>query len=130
MARLSEVAMRIHVGLLESSFRRGVCVIWAMVWLAQARGSCLSEITWCSHCFKLAQARRTSLSEAEGLAWARVLGLSEFMRIVHVCVCLCVWFGYFTLSIGSICMWCVFGLEGLSPIGVYDVIDGCTHAYT
>jgi len=24
MARLSEVAMRIHVGLLESSFRRGV----------------------------------------------------------------------------------------------------------
>jgi len=27
---------------------------------------------------------RTSLSETEGLAWARVLGLNEFMRIVHV----------------------------------------------
>jgi len=30
-------------------------------------------------CFKLAQARRTSLSEAGGLAWARVPSLSEFM---------------------------------------------------
>jgi len=24
-------------------------------------------------------------------------------------------------------MWCVFGLEGLSPIGVWDVLDGWTH---
>ena len=52
---------------------------WAKVWLAQARGSRLSEITWCGCCFKLAQARWVSLSEAESLAWARVPSLSEFM---------------------------------------------------
>ena len=41
-------------------------------------------------CFKLAQARWISLSEAEGLAWARVPGLSEFMRIsMFVCACVC-----------------------------------------
>ena len=45
--------------------------------LAQARGARLSETTWCSHCFMLAQARWTSLSEADGFAWARVPGLSE-----------------------------------------------------
>ena len=39
--------------------------------LAQARESRLSEITCVCGCFKLAQATQTSLSEAEGLAWAR-----------------------------------------------------------
>jgi len=41
------------------------------VQLAQARESRLSEITCVCGCSKLAQATRTSLSEAEGLAWAR-----------------------------------------------------------
>jgi len=44
--------------------------------LAQARGARLSETTWCNHCFMLAQASWTSLSEADDLAWARVSGLS------------------------------------------------------
>jgi len=84
-----------------------VCVLfWAKLWLAQARGSRLSETTWCGHCFMLTQARQTSQSVAEGLAWARVPCLSEFMRItMFVCACVCS-FGYFFLSIGSICMWC------------------------
>jgi len=61
------------------------------VQLAQARESRLSEITCNCGCFKLAQARRTSLSEAEGLAWARGPSLSEFMRIiVFLCACECV----------------------------------------
>ncbi|QCD86986.1 hypothetical protein DEO72_LG3g1517 [Vigna unguiculata] len=50
----------------------------------------------------LGEARWGRLSEAEGLAWARVPSLSEFMRVV-------------------------FGLEGLSPIGVWDVLGGWTH---
>ena len=37
---------------------------------AQARKSRLSEITRICGSFKLAQVRRTSLSEVEGLAWA------------------------------------------------------------
>ena len=84
-----------------------VCVLfWAKVWLAQARGSRLSEMMcWCC-CFKLALARWASLSEAEGLAWARVPSLSEFMRnsiLMYACVW---WFGCFIVIIGCICMWC------------------------
>jgi len=83
--------MRIDVGLILSSLGE-VCVIWTMVWLAQARGSRLSEITWWCYYIMLAQARWTSLSEAEGLAWARVPGLSEFMWItMFVCLCVLVW---------------------------------------
>ena len=67
------------------------CVLfWVRVWLTPARGSRLSEITWWCYCFKLAQARWASLSETEGLAWARVPGLSEFMRIAMLCVLACV----------------------------------------
>jgi len=58
--------------------------------------ACLSEITWRNHSFKLAQARWTSLSEAKGLAWARVPGLSEFIRIAMFVCALCV--GLATLS--------------------------------
>jgi len=47
--------------------------------LARANRARLSEITWGSPCCKLTQARWTSLSEAESLAWARGPGLSEFM---------------------------------------------------
>ncbi|QCD96424.1 hypothetical protein DEO72_LG6g1127 [Vigna unguiculata] len=66
------------------------------VWLAQARGSRQSKITWRSHCFKLAQARWTSLSKANGLIWVRVPGLSEFMRIaMFVCA---LYVGLATLS--------------------------------
>jgi len=36
-------------------------------------------------------------------------------------------FGCFMLRIGCVCMWLVFGLEGLSPIGVWDVLGGWTH---
>ena len=52
--------------------------------------ACPSEITWRSHCFKLTQVRWTSLSEAKGLAWATVPGLSEFMRIAMFVCALCV----------------------------------------
>ncbi|QCD86970.1 hypothetical protein DEO72_LG3g1501 [Vigna unguiculata] len=65
--------------------------------LAQARESRLSEIMCNCGCLKLAQARRTSLSEVEGLAW-----------IVYACGVM-------------------FGLEGLSPIGVLDVLVDWTH---
>jgi len=37
----------------------------------------LSEIMCRNHCFKLTQARWTSLSETDGLAWARAPGLSK-----------------------------------------------------
>ena len=37
----------------------------------------LSEMKWYSHCSTLAQARWVSLSEADGLAWAKIPGLSE-----------------------------------------------------
>lgn len=37
----------------------------------------LSKMVWCSHCYTLAQARQVSLSEADGLAWVRVPGLSK-----------------------------------------------------
>jgi len=45
--------------------------------LAQASRARLSEMMYCSYCFTLAQARWASLSEADGLAWAKVLALSE-----------------------------------------------------
>ena len=49
----------------------------------------LSEKRWCNHCFMLTQARWTSLSDPDGLAWARVLGLSELLRI-SMLACACV----------------------------------------
>jgi len=66
------------------------------VCLARAKRARLSEITWRSHYFKLAQVRWTSLSEAEGLTWARVPGLCEFMRITMFVCALCA--GLATLS--------------------------------
>jgi len=89
---LAWASYRIAVVMFLSKPRLGeVCVLfWAKVWLAQARESRLSEITWCGHCFKLAQARWASLSEAEGLAWASVPSLSDFMRVnMFTCAFLC-----------------------------------------
>ena len=71
--------------------------------------------------------RWTSLSEAEGLAWARVPGLSKFMRFpMFVCACMC---GLATFSYvkGVYACGVVFRLKGLSPIGVWDVFDSWTH---
>ncbi|QCD93532.1 hypothetical protein DEO72_LG5g1607 [Vigna unguiculata] len=65
MARLSEVAMRPIRVKRDFSSRR------------EASRARLSEMVWCNHYYTLAQVRRVSLSEADGLAWARVLGLSE-----------------------------------------------------
>jgi len=66
VTRLSEFSK--CIGVVLSRLRLSeVCVLfWAKMWLDQATGSRLSEITWCDCCFKLAQARRASLSEAEG----------------------------------------------------------------
>jgi len=69
------------------------------VQLAQVRESCLSEITCNCGCLKLTQARRTSLSEAEGLSWASLCELLYFYVFVSV-------FWLFTIRIDCICMWC------------------------
>jgi len=45
--------------------------------LVQASRARLSEMMYYSYYFTLAQARWASLSEADGLAWAKVLGLRE-----------------------------------------------------
>ena len=46
----------------------------------------------------------------------------------YVCMCFMCWFGYSFLTIGSyMYAFVVVGLEGLSRIGVWDVLDGWTH---
>jgi len=42
-------------------------------------------------------------------------------------VCLYVRFGSLILCVGCLCICVVFGLEGLSPVGVWDVLGGWTH---
>jgi len=59
----------------------------------------LSKV-WCSHCYTLAQARRVSLSETDGLASAKVPGLNE-NAANSVFVCFMSWFVYYFLSKGS-----------------------------
>jgi len=55
--------------------------------LAQASRARLNEMMYCSYYFTLAQAKWASLSEADGLAWVKVLGLSEcVMYSMIVCV--------------------------------------------
>ncbi|QCD89603.1 hypothetical protein DEO72_LG4g549 [Vigna unguiculata] len=73
------------------------------------------------------EARWASLSEIEVLAWANRHGLSENGAES----CFCALFGlfacYFVKDRNYMLVFVVFGLEGLSPIGVWDVLDGWTH---
>jgi len=76
----------------------------------------------------LAQARWTNLSEADGLAWARVPGLSMITAGSMSFVCCLSWVAYYFLKYRNyMIVFVVFGLEELSPIGVWDMFDGWTH---
>jgi len=75
----------------------------------------------------LAQARWGGLSEADGLAWAKSSSLSE----CTTSLCLWVMYGLFVCEFlkyrNYMPVFVVFWLDGLSPIGVWDVLDGWTH---
>ena len=81
----------------------------------------------CSHCFTLAQARCVSLSEADGLACANTIGLSENVKNPCLCVLFELFFSMYPKLWEVYTCFVVFRLEGLSPIGVWNVLDGWTH---
>jgi len=80
-----------------------------------------------NHYYTLAQARWASLSETEVLAWANRRGLSESGAEPCVCALFGLFSCYFLKDRNYMLVFVVFGLEGLSPIGVWDVLEGWTH---
>jgi len=72
----------------------------------------------------LAQVRWASLSETEVLAWANRHGLSENGAEPCSCALIGLFAWYFLTYRNYMLVLVVFGLEGLSPIGVWDVLDG------
>ncbi|QCD86456.1 hypothetical protein DEO72_LG3g979 [Vigna unguiculata] len=67
MARLSEVSWWFDVVRVEFSFRRGLGD-FSEGMARSSEATHLSEMVWCNHGYALAQARRGSLSDTDGLA--------------------------------------------------------------
>jgi len=104
MARLSEVAMKHATFSVESSSRRGIVCLGEWGSRSGEKVSPKREIG-VSHCLTLAQARKSSLSETDALAWAKIPSLSENSE--ELCVHVLFEFVYFYNSeIIYMCLWC------------------------